>query len=44
MDASPKALIVTPDFKHQVDGLKGAHADCWFVLQDAQYTGLDKPN
>ena len=43
MDASPKALIVTPDFKHQVDGLKGAHADCWFVLQDAQYTGLDKP-
>jgi len=41
-DASPRALIVTPDFKHQVDSLNDVHADCWFVLQDAQCTGPDK--
>jgi len=40
-DASPKALIVTPDFKHQVDTLNDAHPDCLFVLQDAQWAGLD---
>ena len=42
-DASPKALIVTPKFKHQVDALNDAYPDCWFVLQDAQSAGVNKP-
>ena len=44
-DATPKALLVTPDFSHQVISLNSAHPKCAFVLQDvgcksAAQTGL----
>jgi fatty-acyl-CoA synthase len=35
-DASPKALLVTPDFQQQVASLAPAHPACAFVLQDTQ--------
>lgn len=35
-NASPKALIVTSDFNHQVASLNEAYPDCRFVLQGAE--------
>ena len=40
-DASPKALIVTPDFKNQVETINDAHPNCWFVLEDTQLTEVN---
>jgi fatty-acyl-CoA synthase len=34
-DARPKALVVTSDFKHQVESLNNAHPDCRFIIQSA---------
>ncbi len=34
-DASPKVLIVTNDFKLQVETLNDAHLDCCFVMQNS---------